>query len=183
MPHYYIIQLAPCGGTQRQFKTDVFQYVAALDRWTSPRPLYQQLWKQVLRTGGLVSVPEVLSRRVFDLMLEEKAIFFCDELLLHSTIARVYPEGYEGEFYRGNDFFINNEFTMFDWVHNQMERSLQAQTPKGGVSASNMKLEDVGAIFYLLLIGLGFAASVFILEVFAGFVALRSRKLRPQEDV
>ncbi|KAG0428679.1 hypothetical protein HPB47_024357 [Ixodes persulcatus] len=173
----------------------------------SPRPLYKQLWQQVLKTGGLISIPEVLSRRVFDLMLEEKAMFFCDLLLLYTTIARVYPGGYDGEFYRGYDYVINNEFTMFvrkgldprirrklhlrlrwlwesglpqDWVHNQMERALESEKSKGGVSASNMKLEDVGAIFYLFLIGLGFSASVFILEVFAAFVSSRHNKLLPQ---
>ncbi|EEC06088.1 hypothetical protein IscW_ISCW004757 [Ixodes scapularis] len=180
LPHYYFIRLTPCGGTRRQFKTDVFQYVAALDRQTSSRPAYQRLWQQILRKGGQQAVPDVLSRRVFDMMLEEKAVFFCDDILLYSNIARIYPEGYVGEFYMGNDFFINNEFTMFDWVRNAMEKSLQASTSQMSEGPSGMKLSDVGAIFYLLLIGLGAAFTVFITEVFGGFVALRSeRRPRP----
>lgn len=77
-------------------------------------PVHQRLWRQILRNKGLVSIPEVLSKRTFDLMLDEKAVMFCDDTLLHSSIARFYPHhSYTGEFYMGTDYFINNPFTMF----------------------------------------------------------------------
>ncbi|KAG0427753.1 hypothetical protein HPB47_025218 [Ixodes persulcatus] len=327
LPLYYFIRLTPCGGTRRQFKTDVFQYVAALDRqvwaalltslvlltflkllpsmgkprtldrftnslfelfgnmffeatpkppkhqfgrwlvsfwWlavlvvmtgftsfmkasmmvkdeagrlntikdiikrpeitpmvirgstyerifmTSHLPAHQRLWQQILRTGGQLPVPELLSRRVFDLMLEEKAVFFCDDIILYSNIARLYPEGYVGEFYMGTDFFINNEFTMFvrrdldariirqlhkrlrwlwesglpqEWVRKVMEKSLRASTSHMSGGYADMKLSDVGAIFYLLLIGLGAAFAAFIAEVFAGLVVLRSKRLPRRESL
>ncbi|EEC02852.1 hypothetical protein IscW_ISCW002563 [Ixodes scapularis] len=80
--------------------------------FTGTEPVFQRVWQQIVRTRGLDAVPNVLSRRVFDLLLEEKAVTFCDEIFLHSTISRVYPEGYEGEFYQGTQFFLNNEFVM-----------------------------------------------------------------------
>ncbi|KAG0420704.1 hypothetical protein HPB47_003339 [Ixodes persulcatus] len=318
LPHYYFIRLTPCGGTRRQFKTDVFQYVAALDRqvWAAlltslvflalmmllpslgkprklekfcdyffelfgnmlfeatPDPPEHQFgrwlssiwWLAVLvvmtgftsfmkasmmvkdEAGRLNTIEDVIQRpeitpfvmrgstyeRIFMVSLrvntpfeefnrqyeslsqnrpqaleeeEGRAVFFCDDILLYSNIARIYPEGYVGEFYMGNDFFINNEFTMFvrrnldpriihqlhkrlrwlwesglpqDWVRNAMEKSLQASTSQMSEGPSGMKLSDVGAIFYLLLIGLGAAFTVFITEVFGGFVALRSNR-RPRQ--
>ncbi|KAM7308378.1 hypothetical protein ISCGN_012012 [Ixodes scapularis] len=79
---------------------------------TSTDPMFRRVLQQVVRTGGLATVPQVLSRRVFDLMLDEKAVIFCDKLFLDSTIFRLYPEGYEGKFYQGTHFFLVNEFVM-----------------------------------------------------------------------
>ncbi|KAH9382808.1 hypothetical protein HPB48_023370 [Haemaphysalis longicornis] len=162
----------------------------------SDRPDYQRLWRQVLRWNGLKTAAEMVSKPIFDIILEEKATFFCDDTMLYMTVARLYPKGFEGEFYMGNDYFINNEFTMFirrgldqkiineihkrlrwvweaglpqEWKRRAMEsarsRSASAQTT---IAASNMKLTDVGAIFYLLFLGHGCACLGVLAEVLSG---------------
>ncbi|KAH6931075.1 hypothetical protein HPB50_022052 [Hyalomma asiaticum] len=162
---------------------------------TSTRPDYQRLWRQVQRWRGVTSATEILSKPTFDLLLEEKAVFFCDDILLYWTIARVYPNGVDGEFYMGTDFFINNEFTMFirrefdkgvikkihkrlrwlwdaglpqDWNRRTMEAALRQTTDTQTTVVASMKLTDVGAIFYLMLFGQAFACIVGLFEVLVG---------------
>ncbi|XP_077485162.1 ionotropic receptor 93a-like [Amblyomma americanum] len=163
---------------------------------TSNRPDYQRLWRQVQRHRTVTTANQILSKPTFDMLLDEKAIFFCDDILLYWTIARVYPQGFDGEFYMGTDFFINNEFTMFvrrtldkniikqihqrlrwlweaglpqDWNRRAMESALRHTAgAQSAVTASNMKLTDVGAIFYLMLIGQGFACIAALAEVMVG---------------
>lgn len=70
------------------------------------------------------------------------------------------------------------------WVQSHMKKWSQlAEKSQSLVSARNMALEDIGAIFYICLIGLGFAAAVFILEWFAGSATLRSRKLLREQVI
>ncbi|XP_050035416.1 uncharacterized protein [Dermacentor andersoni] len=162
---------------------------------TSTRPDYQRLWRQVQRWKAVAPASWVLSKPAFDLLLEEKAIFFCDDILLHWTVARIYPNGFEGEFYMGTDYFLNNEFTMFvrrtldkdlikkihlrlrwlweaglpqDWKRRAMESALRKSAGAPTTVVAAMKLTDVGAIFYLMLFGQAFACIVALSEVFVG---------------
>ncbi|KAH7946102.1 hypothetical protein HPB49_020408 [Dermacentor silvarum] len=161
---------------------------------TSTRPDYQRLWRQVQRWKAVAPPSWVLSKPAFDMLLEEKAIFFCDDILLYWTVARLYPNGFEGEFYMGTDYFLNNEFTMFvrraldkeltkkihlrlrwlweaglpqEWKRSAME-SVRKSASTQATDVAAMKLTDVGAIFYLMLFGQALACIVVLFEVFAG---------------
>lgn len=57
-----------------------------------------------------------------------------------------------------------------------MESALKSDKSQSLVTASGMRLIDVGAIFYLLLIGLGLAAVVFVTEVLIGALIMRSKR-------
>ncbi|KAH7934465.1 hypothetical protein HPB52_025696 [Rhipicephalus sanguineus] len=107
--------------------------------------------------------------------------------MLYWTVARLYPNGVDGEFYLGTDFFINNEFTMFirrefdkgvikkmhlrlEWNRRTMEAALRHTTDTQTTVVAAMKLTDVGAIFYLMLFGQAFACTVGLFEVFFGML-------------
>ncbi|KAH9367898.1 hypothetical protein HPB48_018983 [Haemaphysalis longicornis] len=196
LPQYMFVRVTPCGGTQQLYKTDVFAYVTALDPQGSSRPEYQRLWRQVVQYDGLRTAAEMVTKPIFDIVLEGKAVFFCDDTMLYMTIARLYPNGFEGEFYMGTDYFINNPFAMFarrsldpniiTQIHNRLRwmweaglpqewkrkamasaRSLSA-TAQTAFTAENMKLTDIGAIFYLLLLGQGCACVAFAAELSVG---------------
>ncbi|KAH8023532.1 hypothetical protein HPB51_014781 [Rhipicephalus microplus] len=162
---------------------------------TSNRSDHQRLWRQVQRHRSVTSAARILSKETFDDILDEKALFFCDEFMLHWTAARLYPNGVNGEFYIGTDFFINNPFTMF--VRREFDRDLikklhlrlrwlwdagvpqerERQITEAALRqkkntqttvVSTMKLVDVGAIFYLMLFGQAFACIVGLFEVLVG---------------
>ncbi|KAL1440507.1 hypothetical protein MTO96_009364 [Rhipicephalus appendiculatus] len=164
---------------------------------TSARPDYQRLWRQVQRYRSVTSATEILSKQTFDEVLNERAIFFCDDIMLYWTVARLYPNGVDGEFYLGTDFFINNPFTMFvrreldkgvikkmhlrlrwlwdaglpqEWNRRAMEAALRHTTDTQTTVVASMKLTDVGAIFYLMLFGQAFACTVGLFEVFVGLL-------------
>ncbi|KAH7951094.1 hypothetical protein HPB52_004725 [Rhipicephalus sanguineus] len=159
--------------------------------------LFSRLWRQVQRYRSVTSATEILSKQTFDEVLDEKAIFFCDDIMLYWTVARLYPNGVDGEFYLGTDFFINNEFTMFirrefdkgvikkmhlrlrwlwdaglpqEWNRRTMEAALRHTTDTQTTVVAAMKLTDVGAIFYLMLFGQAFACTAGLFEVFFGML-------------
>ncbi|KAL3225957.1 hypothetical protein MRX96_025301 [Rhipicephalus microplus] len=164
---------------------------------TSTRSDHQRLWRQVQRYRSVTSATQILTKETFDEVLNERAIFFCDDIMLYFSVARLYPNGVDGEFYLGTDFFINNPFTMFvrrefdqglikkmhlrlrwlweaglpqEWNRRTMEAALRHTTDTQTTVVAAMKLVDVGAIFYLMFFGLAFACIVGLFEVFVGLL-------------
>ncbi|XP_075747944.1 uncharacterized protein LOC142813872 [Rhipicephalus microplus] len=164
---------------------------------TSTRSDHQRLWRQVQRYRSVTSATQILTKETFDEVLNERAIFFCDDIMLYFSVARLYPNGVDGEFYLGTDFFINNPFTMFvrrefdqglikkmhlrlrwlweaglpqEWNRRTMEAALRHTTDTQTTVVAAMKLVDVGAIFYLMFFGLAFACIVGLFEVLVGLL-------------